>query len=62
MKNLYRSNLLLGLVTALTVCLVILDIALFRDNKTLFWISLPILLTVAGFAIGKNTRITTGWG
>ncbi len=57
MKNLYRSNLLLGLVTALTVCLVILDIALFRDNKTLFWISLPILLTVAGFAIGKLFQI-----
>lgn len=57
MKNFYRSNILLISVFALVVCLIIMDIALFSDNPSLFWLTFPLLILVSGLAVGKLLQI-----
>ncbi len=57
MKNMYRSNILLWAVSALTVCLLVLDVALFRSDARLFWLTFPLLLLVGGLALGKLIQI-----
>ena len=57
MKNMYRSNILLVTVSALVVCLLVLDISLFRSDARLFWLTFPLLLLVGGLAIGKLIQI-----
>ncbi len=57
MKNFYKSNILLGAVGALIICLLALDAILFRNEPLIFWLSLPILLLVSGLAVGKLIQI-----
>ena len=57
MKNFYRSNVLLASVFALVICLIIMDITLFADDPSLFWLTFPVLLLVSGLAIGKLIQI-----
>lgn len=57
MKNMYRSNVLLATVSALVLCLLVLDAALFRDDVRLFWLTFPLLIIVGGLAIGKLLQI-----
>ncbi|MGN1339054.1 MAG: DHH family phosphoesterase [Oscillospiraceae bacterium] len=53
----YRSNILLAAVSALVICLLVLDIALFRSDTRLFWLTFPLLLVVGGIAVGKLIQI-----
>lgn len=57
MKNMYRNNVLLAAVSSLVVCLLVLDVALFRNDGRLFWLTFPLLLIVGGLAIGKLIQI-----
>ncbi len=57
MKNMYRNNVLLVAVSSLVVCLLVLDVALFRNDGRLFWLTFPLLLLVGGLAIGKLIQI-----
>lgn len=57
MKNMYRNNVLLAAVSSLVVCLLVLDVALFRNDGCLFWLTFPLLLIVGGLAIGKLIQI-----
>ncbi len=57
MVNFFKSTLLLITVTVLIVSVLLLDFILFHDDPLIFWISLPVLITVSGLAIGKLLQI-----
>lgn len=57
MKNLYKSSTLLILIALLSISLLVLDVMLFRQEPMMFWVSMPILLLIAGLTVGKVIQI-----
>ena len=57
MKDFYKNAVLLATVTALIICVILLDFYLFHDDPLVFWITFPILVAISGLAIGKLLQI-----
>ena len=58
MKNFYRDGGLIISVAALVAAAGMLELYVYSQNTRLFWITLPFVVLIAGFAVGKLIQIT----
>lgn len=58
MKNFYRDGGLVISVAALTAAAILLELYIYTQSVKVFWITLPFLVLIAGFVIGKLIQVT----
>ncbi|MCH5325062.1 MAG: DHH family phosphoesterase [Eubacterium sp.] len=58
MKNFYRDGGLVISVAALVAAMVFLELYVYSQNTNMFWITLPFIVLIVGFVIGKLIQVT----